>query len=259
MHDYSFALQYHLTMLGDTDNDSDLVFPKFGKLAMKEREEDLDSRVSQLWTTCFEELVKVYDSYHELFQEQLGSGVVPVIGHINKKLTSHHGKKAANMAMADSSSAGLPQIFCTGWEVHTLHTLFDYVVGTAKMSRTATKNQNRWHFLGPDGNIIGGYPPEIKDITIDCEKICHFMAVLFGGGHGFDTIIGFLQRTLHPRACGKSYLHGALSTQPLLCSSRRMVSLGSIDIWVPLGRQHGTKHNLDPPFAPKQSPSREES
>jgi hypothetical protein len=177
-------------MMGATDDDdSDLVFPKFGKMAMKEREQDLDSRVSQLWSSCFEELVTLYESYHEILQDQEECGGEPVIGHINKKLTSHHGKKAANMAMADSSSAGLPQIFRTGWEVRTLHTLFDYVVGTAKMNRTATKNQNRWHFQGPDGNIIGGYPPEIKDISIECEKVRPFMIKLFGGGHGLDSSV----------------------------------------------------------------------
>jgi hypothetical protein len=176
-------------MMGVTDDDSDLLLPKFGKMAMKEREQDLDSKVSQLWSSCFEELVELYESYHEIFQDQEESGEAPVIGHINKKLTSHHGKKAANMVMADSSSAGLPQIFRTGWEVRTLHTLFDYVVGTAKMSRAATKNQNRWHFQGTDGNIIGGYPPEIKDIVIECEKIRNFMMTLFCGGHNLDTLV----------------------------------------------------------------------
>jgi hypothetical protein len=177
-------------MMGATnDDDSDLLFPKFGKTAMKEREEDLDSKVSKLWTSCFDELVQVYDSYHEIILDQEGRGEERVIGHINKRLTSHHGKKAANMAMADSSSAGLPQIFRTGWDVRTLHTLFDYVVGTSKMSRTATKNQNRWHFQGPDGYIIGGYPPEIKDIDIEREKIHPFMMNLFSGGHNLDTSV----------------------------------------------------------------------
>jgi hypothetical protein len=55
------------------------------------------------------------------------------------------------------------------------------------MSRTATKNQNGWHFQGPDGNIIGGYPPEIKDIVIECSKIRPFMNTLFGGGRGVKT------------------------------------------------------------------------
>lgn len=191
MHDYSFCMQYHLAMMGPTDNGSDLMFPKFGKMAMKERDQDLDSKVSQLWSSCFEELVELYESYYyEIFQGQQESGEEPVIAHINKKLTSHHGKKAANMAMADSSSAGLPQIFHTGWEVRALHTFFDYVVGTAKMSRTATKNQNRWHLQGPDGNIIGGYPPEIKDIVIECEKNHPFMMTLFCGGHNLDTCFG---------------------------------------------------------------------
>jgi hypothetical protein len=193
MHDYSFALQYHLTMMGPDepkDDDSDeLVFPKFGKMAMKEKDEDLDSRVSQLWTHCFEELVTLYESYQEKFQDLEESGVEPVIGPINKKLTSHHGKKAANMTMADSSSAGLAQIFRTGWAVRTLHTVFDYVVGTAKMNRLATKNQNGWHFKGPNDEIIGGYPQEIKDIIVECGKVRSFMLTLFGGGHGHDTLV----------------------------------------------------------------------
>jgi hypothetical protein len=173
-----------------TDEDSaDLVFPKFGKMAMKEKDDDLDSRVSQLWSRCFEELVALYESYDDIFQDHEDSGGEPVIAHINKNLTSHHGKKAANMVMADSSSAGLAQIFRTGWQVRTLHTVFDYVVGTAKMDRKATKNQNGWHFPGPDGEIYGGYPPEIRDISIECQKVRPFMKLLFGGGHGFDTFV----------------------------------------------------------------------
>jgi hypothetical protein len=170
--------------MGVPEDDRRLLLPNFGKRAMQEKDDDLDSRVSQLWSSCFQELVELYDSYNETtLREQEESGMVTVLGPLNKKLTSHHGKKAANMAMADSSSAGLPQIFRTGWEVRTLHTLFDYVVGTSKMDRTATKNQNGWHFAGPDGNIIGGYPPQIKDIVIECEKIRPFMRSLFGEGH----------------------------------------------------------------------------
>lgn len=195
MHDYSFALQYLLTMMGsrtdeDTDEDEDgLVFPKFGKMAMKERDEDIDSRVSQLWSRCFEQLVTLHESYDEIFDDHEDSGGEPVIAHINKNLTSHHGKKAANMVMADSSSAGLGQIFRTGWQVRTLHTVFDYVVGTEKMDRNATKNQNRWHFKGPDGEIYGGYPPEIGDISIEYGKVRPMMKLLFGGGHGFDPSV----------------------------------------------------------------------
>jgi hypothetical protein len=183
MFDYSFCLQYHLTLMGGIDKDSDLLLPNFGKMAMVEKDEDLDSRVSKLWSSCFQELVDLYESYYEeIFNQQEDIALETVISPINKNLTSHHGKKAANMAMADSSSAGLPQIFRTGWEVRTIHTLFDYVVGTSKMSRIATKNQNGWHFQGPDGNIIGGYPPEIKDINIDGEKIRPFMKSLYGEG-----------------------------------------------------------------------------
>jgi hypothetical protein len=195
MHDYYFALQYHLTMMNRrtdeaTDEDGDgLVFPKFGKMAMKERDEDIDSRVSQLWSRCFEELVTLHESYDEIFEDHDDSGGDPVIAHINKNLTSHHGKKAANMVMADSSSAGLGQIFRTGWQVRTLHTVFDYVVGTAKMDRNATKNQNNWHAKGPDGEIYGGYPPEIRDISIECEKVRPFMNAVFDGGHGFDICV----------------------------------------------------------------------
>jgi hypothetical protein len=189
MYDYSFCLQYHLTMMGVTHDDSDLLLPKFGKVALKERYENLDSKVSKLWSSCFEQIVELHESYDEIFQDWEESGEEPVIGHINRNLTSHHGKKAANMAMADSSSAGLAQIFRTGWEVRTLHTLFDYVVGTSKMSRTATKNLNRWHYQGPDNNVIGGYPPEIKDIVVEYEKIHPFMMTLYGGGHSVDTAV----------------------------------------------------------------------
>jgi hypothetical protein len=127
--------------------DRDLLLPNFGKMAMVEKDEDLDSRVSKLWSSCFQELVELYESYYEkIFHQEEDIALETVIFSINKNLTSHHGKKAANMAMGDSSSAGLAQIFCTGWEVRTIHTLFDYVVRTSKMSRTTTKNQNGWHF-----------------------------------------------------------------------------------------------------------------
>jgi hypothetical protein len=39
----------------------------------------------------------------------------------------------------------------------------------------------------PDGNIIGGYPPEIKDINIECEKVRPFMKSLYGEGQGVKS------------------------------------------------------------------------
>jgi hypothetical protein len=39
--------------------DRDLLLPNFGKMAMVEKDEDLDSRVSKLWSSCFQELVEL--------------------------------------------------------------------------------------------------------------------------------------------------------------------------------------------------------
>jgi hypothetical protein len=55
---------------------------------------------------------------------------------LNAKLTSHNGKKGSNQKMAESSAiSGLPQIYRSGWTVNNVHTLFDYVLGSAVGSR----------------------------------------------------------------------------------------------------------------------------
>jgi hypothetical protein len=92
----------------------------------------LDSKVSALWTDCFKDLLTK-------FKELADS--------LNNKLSSHHGKKGSNQKMGESSVAGLAQIFRTGWAVRGTATIFDYIIGSERMSQQAGKVVSNWRVV----------------------------------------------------------------------------------------------------------------
>jgi hypothetical protein len=94
-----FSLMYFITM-DPTYNMSKYLLPKFASKALCTNfKGKIDSKVSSLWTDCFNDLLKKFKALGE---------------SVNKKLSSHHGKKGSNQKMGESSIAGLAQIFRTG-------------------------------------------------------------------------------------------------------------------------------------------------
>ncbi len=145
--DYYFSLVYSLVMM---ENDSEYMFPTFADKARNETDEKSDSKVSSHWSTVFRKLLDLFKEY---------------AGECNPGLSSHHGKKGSNMLMANSAtSAGLPQIFRTGWEVRGVHSLFDYVVGTVVMAVKGGKAVAGWT-SSQNNQVVGGYTPSLDDIT----------------------------------------------------------------------------------------------
>jgi hypothetical protein len=104
---------------------------------------------------------------------------------VNKKLSSHHGKKGSNQKMGESSIAGLAQIFRTGWAVRGTLTIFDYVTGSERMSQQAGKVVSNWHSKAGD-IILGGQPPKLQDITTNHEQLEDFVGILFAYDYGDD-------------------------------------------------------------------------
>ena len=117
------------------------------------REENLQgktkSTVSQLWSTRFKSLFKQFSELAEI---------------VNLKLKSHDGKAGCQQKLVENPlTAGLPQVFHSGWELSAAHTLFEYVKPPESMARQTGKALANWS-ASVDGRIIGGSPPSIKDI-----------------------------------------------------------------------------------------------
>jgi hypothetical protein len=123
----------------------------------------IDSKVSTLWNDCFQDLIKKFKELAE---------------SLNSKLASHHGKKGSNQKMGESSVAGLAQIFRTGWAVRGTLTIFDYVIGSERMSQQAGKVVSNWHSKAGD-TILGGQPPKLQDVTMNHEQLDDFVNILF--------------------------------------------------------------------------------
>jgi hypothetical protein len=122
--DMYFSLMYFIAM-DPTYNMSKYLLPKFAsKTLCTNSKGKIDSKVSSLWTDCFNDLLKKFKALGE---------------SVNKKLSSHHGKKGSNQKMGESSIAGLAQIFRTGWAVRGTLTIFDYVTGSERMSQQPSR------------------------------------------------------------------------------------------------------------------------
>jgi len=99
--DVYFSLMYSVVMNPTYFGLSSYLLPKFsGKALNTDSNGKISSRVSALWTDCFNDLMKKFKDLAK---------------SVNKKLSSHHGKKGSNQKMGESSVAGLAQIFRSGW------------------------------------------------------------------------------------------------------------------------------------------------
>jgi hypothetical protein len=143
---------------------SKYVLPKFAAKALNTNSKGkIESKVLALWTDCFNDLKKKFTALAE---------------SLNNKLSSHHGKKGSNQKMGESSIAGLAQIFRTGWAVRGTLTIFDYVMGSERMSQQAVKVVSNWHSKASD-TILGGQPPKLQDIIMNHEQLDDFVNILF--------------------------------------------------------------------------------
>lgn len=177
-----FAIAYMLIVNNGTA-DNDFLFPTYGPIAAKENEQGkVDSKVSDAWNSQFKVLIELRDNYldDEDYDDEADLGL------LNDKLTSHHGKKAANVDLSDSPAAGLGQIYRTGWIVKSIHSLFKYIYGTTKMDTKSAKALAGWQFEIANGWIYGGYPPEKADIVTEPEKFPAFAQRLFENVSGME-------------------------------------------------------------------------
>ena len=100
---------------------------------------------------------------------------------LNPNLTSHCGKKYAAQFMGETTCLSpLATVFRCGWEMRNVHTLFDYLVSSAVNDRKSAKVLANWNVVsGISGEIGGGIPPNVDDITTEREKANTFAELLF--------------------------------------------------------------------------------
>ncbi len=194
------AMAYLFIMVGNRS--SEFVFPTYGPIAVKDSGDDNDSsssKVSDRWSKAFDSLLDLHEQYMGLTQrddceEGESQGDLPPVGsprfhellkEINKELGSHHGKKGANMKMAESPAAGVPQCYRSGWMTRSIGTLFDYIIGTIIMDVKCGKVLAGWTDDSFGGSIFGGYPPETSDLVDETEKFAPFVTHLFSGVDGY--------------------------------------------------------------------------
>jgi hypothetical protein len=113
-----------------------------------------DSDVSRAWTRLFDRLRNTFEVLAD---------------KINEELSSHSNRRGSNQDMVESSSLnGMAAIFRTGWSVPGMHSVFDYIFGSLKMSHQAGKALANWSTKICDV-IVGGQSPTFDDISTDVD------------------------------------------------------------------------------------------
>lgn len=160
--DFYFSLIHLLVVKGCGHG---YVLPLFSSEALKtKRSGESDSRVSQRWANFF---AKIRDTFEILADE------------INEELGSHSNRRGANQAMVENPSLnGYAPIFRSGFRSKSIHTIFDYVFGSAELLRQAGKSLAMWNTKIGE-TTMGGQPPTFDDIDTDIEGLKKFTDVLF--------------------------------------------------------------------------------
>jgi len=141
---FAFACNLFATQCVETH-----LFEDFAERARRHLNGLTKSNVSQLWSTCFEALFKQFGEIAE---------------QVNLNLKSHHGKSGSNQKLTENpSTAGLPQVFHSGSDVRSSHTLFEHVVRSESMKWQTGKVLSNWSSSAEMG-IVRGEPPNIHDI-----------------------------------------------------------------------------------------------
>lgn len=159
--DFYFSLIHSIVLNG---SNSEFLLPNFSKAALKTTEGKSDSGVSREWTRLFTQLS---ESFEVLTDE------------INEELSSHSARGGVNQEMAEEPGvSGLAQIYRTGWTVNSIHSVFDYVFGSVKLSHQAGKAIAKWTTKISD-TIMGGQSPTFSDIKTDLHRLKKFTDILF--------------------------------------------------------------------------------
>ena len=89
------------------------------------------------------------------------------------------GKKTGVNKLADSDFLQFHQmVFRCGWATKNLHSAFDYIFNSPSKDSQCGKILSEWT-KKVDGVLVGGYPPNSKDIKSDKEKLLLFTKHLF--------------------------------------------------------------------------------
>lgn len=107
------------------------------------------SSVSQLWSARFK---SVFKQFGEIAED------------VHLDLKSHQGKNGCDQKLAKNPlTAGLLQVFYSGWELWVAHTSFECVVPSESMARQTCEVLSNW-CATVDGSTVGGEPPSVEDI-----------------------------------------------------------------------------------------------
>ena len=152
--DWYFSLIYLIVMTPSSYMEGDYVFPNFARQSLKTNNTSQnESKVASYWKECFAE------TFCSL--RQVGMAV-------NELLTSHCQKKAFNQKCAEMPHSNpLAQVFRSGWELRNVHSLFDYIVGSAKLLQQAGRSAAGWSHHNQSGEPRGGVPPTMDSLRAD--------------------------------------------------------------------------------------------
>ena len=141
--DVYFALIYNILVSTYVET---YLFDAFAVRARRHLKGETKATVSQLWTSRFKSIFKHFAEIADQVD-------------VNPNLRSHSGKGGSNQKLAENPiTAGLPQVFHSGWELRAVHTLFDYVLPSASVTKRTARVLANWS----DGTA--GEPPNIFDI-----------------------------------------------------------------------------------------------
>ena len=178
--DWYFAIAVRTVLF---DEDSQFLFPKFQtQVRILRKDGNVDSKVSDLWSSTFATLMELLDGYGDLLTDSMFNG-------LNRDLSSHSQKRCAAQVrpacsiycipyvliqgltflpfqtLAESGVGGLQTIFRLGWVVRNLYSIFDYIIVTSAMTRHSGKVQAGWNMKLP-GENYGGYPPRYAPFSV---------------------------------------------------------------------------------------------
>jgi len=167
----------------------DPMFPEFYKEAKKDQDRQVSGRhqkagaVSGLFNKIYKQLYGVYEKSKDRFGSNTDSDLNPHIGsHSAKKLTCQH--------LSDYGNNPISTIFRVGWDLRSLHTLFDYVIGSKVLDDQAGRTLSGWHNVSHGSGDSGGLPPTFDDALVGLleeekekqkSEILKLGSTLFGG------------------------------------------------------------------------------
>ena len=191
---------------------STYVFPGFFENANKINKDDrYESKVSKTFKASISrlsimaaEFIKNYPDAKDIFSDYS-------IDNFNHKLTSHAGnyecdiifivytisliffvllylgKKTGVNIMCSHSHLAMPMIcFRAGFDKKNLHSLYDYCMKDVVNDRRCGMVLAGWTNTNSEGNMRGGFPPLLEDVSTQHNKIPSFVKHLFEHETGYS-------------------------------------------------------------------------